>query len=487
MPPRSQPTCPRCGADLARGTPQGLCLRCVLQQVATAIEEERTLSANATAPSLRKHPGGARWSAAEISGHFQDLEVLELVGVGGMGAAYKARQRSLDRIVALKILSSELASDPAFIERFSREARLLARLNHPNIVTVFQAGSVGPFAYLIMEYVEGENLRHAIQSGRFGPEEALLLARNICEPLQFAHEQGILHRDIKPENILINARGEVKIADFGIAKLVGATEPGMVTLTRENSMLGSPRYMSPEQLETPGDVDQRADIYSLGLVLYELLTGRLPMGKFEPPSSRTAVDARVDEILMQALERDRATRFQTVDELKARLQELIESKSPANLAVGNPLATRAAVCTGASLALALVAAAYFQIMLEQNRNNAVRDSTLYMILAVELVVVGIPAVLGMLFGWRVLAELRGRRGSKPGFDTALCGALPWPLILGLVMVAGTIWAITDAIGVSLPMPLFVMISLLLGGMLAAKLTLKVVRWVEPPGVSSPSS
>src|SRR6185503_14751412 len=145
---------------------------------------------------------------------------------------------------------------------------VLARLNHPNIVSVFDFGQTGGFYYLLMEYVDGVNLRQAMRAGRFSPGEAL----------QYAHEQGVLHRDIKPENILLDAKGRVKIADFGIAKLVGEDQPN-VTLTNTGAALGTPHYMAPEQLKSPGDVDQRADIYSLGVVFYEMLTGELPIGR----------------------------------------------------------------------------------------------------------------------------------------------------------------------------------------------------------------
>ena len=219
-----------------------------------------------------------------LAPHFPDLEILELIGAGGMGAVYKARQAKYDRFVALKILSFDLAADPAFTERFEREARVLGRLSHPNIVTEFDSGTSGPYAYLLMEFVDGVNFRQAMGAGRFSAEEALSVVQEICSALQFAPKQGILHRDIKPENILIDAKGRVKVADFGIAKLVGEKVHGQVTLTLQGATLGSPHYLALEQIESPGDVDQRADIYSLGVVLYELVTGELPLGRFAPPS-----------------------------------------------------------------------------------------------------------------------------------------------------------------------------------------------------------
>jgi len=156
-----------------------------------------------------------------------------------MGVVYKARQPRLDRLVALKLLPQSLAADAAFAERFNREARVLARLNHPNIVTVHDFGQSGGFFYLLMEFVDGVNLRQAMQAGRFTPQQAMMLVPKICEALQFAHDEGILHRDIKPENILLDTKGRVKIADFGIAKLVGEARENL-TLTVSGMALGTP-------------------------------------------------------------------------------------------------------------------------------------------------------------------------------------------------------------------------------------------------------
>ena len=198
---------------------------------------------------------------------------------------------------------------------------MLARLNHPNIVTVHDFGQSGGFFYLLMEFVDGVNLRQAMQAGRFTPQQAMLLVPKICEALQFAHDEGILHRDIKPENILLDTRGRVKIADFGIAKLVGEARE-KVSLTASGLAVGTPHYMAPEQLEHPQDVDQRADIYSLGVVFYEMLTGELPIGRFAPPSQKSAVDARVDEVVFHALEREREKRFRSASEVKTSVEAI---------------------------------------------------------------------------------------------------------------------------------------------------------------------
>jgi serine/threonine protein kinase len=306
MKPSNQPTCPKCAAIIPDEAPGGLCPKCALEGVATV--------SYTTSGGRKSPPPGI----AEIAPHFPELEILELIGAGGMGAVYKARQPQLDRLVALKILSHDLAGDPAFVERFNREARVLARLSHPNIVGIHDFGTAGPYCYLTMEYVDGVNLRQAMQAGRFTPTEALAMVQHLCSALKFAHEEGILHRDIKPENILIDSKGRVKIADFGIAKLVGEDRQHDFTLTLQGSVLGSPHYMAPEQIETPGDVDQRADIYSLGVVLYEMLTGGLPIGRFALPSEKAEMDARIDHIVMRTLEKEREARYQSAGEVRHR-------------------------------------------------------------------------------------------------------------------------------------------------------------------------
>jgi serine/threonine protein kinase len=262
---------------------------------------------------------------AEIASAFPGLEVLGHLGTGGMGCVYRVRERDSGRISALKVLPRELAADPAFVERFEREARTLARLRHPHIVGVHGFGQAGGFCFLLMEFVDGANLRQALQSGRFTPQQALALIPPICEALQAAHAEGVLHRDIKPENLLMDAEGRVKIADFGIAKLLegpGASSAEEYTLTRTGARIGTPHYMAPEQVETPEQVDHRADIYSLGVVFYELLTGELPLGRFPAPSIKAGLDARVDDIVFRALAKERELRQQTADQVKAEVEGL---------------------------------------------------------------------------------------------------------------------------------------------------------------------
>jgi tRNA A-37 threonylcarbamoyl transferase component Bud32 len=254
----------------------------------------------------------------EVSAAFPDLELVDLIGHGGMSAVFKARQPQLDRVIALKVLPKSLAETPGFNERFSREGRVLARLSHPNIVAVHDFGESGGFAYLIMEYVDGVNLRQAMRAGRFTPEQALQIIPAICDALQSAHSQGVLHRDIKPENILLDSRGRVKIADFGIAKILDEKGDAML-LTQSGAKLGTAPYMAPEQIEKPSTVDHRADIYSLGVVFYEMLTGELPLGRFAAPSELAGVAGGMDVVVLRALEKERARRQQSAEEFKTQV------------------------------------------------------------------------------------------------------------------------------------------------------------------------
>jgi len=257
-------------------------------------------------------------SVDELKPHFPQLEILSFIGQGGMGAVYKARQTMLDRYVALKILPPEAATGPGFTERFTREARALARLNHPNIVAVHEFGHSGGFHYLIMEFVDGANLREMERAQRFSPAQALSIVPKICEALQYAHDEGVVHRDIKPENILVDKKGRVKIADFGIAKILGA-EKSHAPLT---GVIGTPHYMSPEQIEKPQTVDHRADIYSLGVVFYEMLTGELPLGRFAAPSKKVQIDVRLDEVVLRALDKEPDQRYQQAGHVKTAVEAI---------------------------------------------------------------------------------------------------------------------------------------------------------------------
>src|SRR6202167_5789518 len=178
-----------------------------------------------------------------------------------------------------------------------------------------------------MELLYGLNLRQLEQAGKLSPREALQIVPQICEALQFAHDEGIVHRDIKPENILLDKKGRVKIADFGIAKILGREPEGAITET--GGAIGTPHYMAPEQLEKPTTVDHRADIFSLGVVFYEMLTGELPLGKFAPPSSRKIeVDVRLDDVVLRALERDPERRYQHASQVKTAVDTIANTTAP---------------------------------------------------------------------------------------------------------------------------------------------------------------
>ena len=289
------------------------------------------LSGDDTGPAAQPPP-----APAEIAPNFPQLEILECLGRGGMGVVYKVRQKSLDRFVALKLLAPERVGDPQFAERFTREAKALAALNHPNIVTIYDFGQAGGFYYLLMEFVDGVNLRQAMKTARFTPEQALAIVPPVCEALQYAHEHGIVHRDIKPENLLLDKTGRVMIADFGVAKMLNAESPdaGFV----DSQPAGTPQYMAPEQKDRHR-TDHRADIYSLGVVLYELLTGELPADKLQPPSRKVQIDVRLDEIVLRALEAKPELRYQTAGEFRTQVETVVSTPG-ASGRVGHPATPR---------------------------------------------------------------------------------------------------------------------------------------------------
>ena len=313
-------TCSRCGASFVGDTDQGgVCPKCLLKHGL----EPNTAGFTADGPEA-----ASRWAPPkpeELAPRFPELEILELIGRGGMGAVYKARQKNLDRLVALKILPPEIGRESAFAERFAREAQAMARLSHPHIVPVHDFGQRQGLYFFVMEYIDGLNLRQLMASGNVSPKEALAIVPQICDALQFAHDQGIVHRDIKPENILLDRRGQVKIADFGLAKLTGRTGDAAAVTEK---VMGTPHYMAPEQVEHPKEVDHRADIYSLGVVFYQMLTGELPLGEFEPPSRKVVIDVRLDEVVLRALEREPSRRYQQVSEVRTQVETIAGSRAP---------------------------------------------------------------------------------------------------------------------------------------------------------------
>lgn len=423
----AQKLCPICGNLIPPDSPEGLCPKCLLSQAGTATNSPHSISENDIPP------------IDKIRSAFPQLEVIELIGKGGMGFVYKARQPNLDRFVALKILPDKLARDPLFAERFNREGRVLAKLNHPNIVTIYDFGQAGEFYYLLMEYVDGVNLRQAMSLGRFSPSEALKIVPKICEALQYAHEHGVLHRDIKPENILIDVHGNVKITDFGIAKLIGEQKSD-ITLTGTGTVLGTPHYMAPEQIESPTKVDQRADIYSLGVVFYEMLTGELPLGRFEPPSARTPVSKEVDEVVFKSLEKDKEKRFKSAQEVKTKVEHIGEK----GLACESVSEDRRTQPTGAQekpkLSAYAVVSAFlsglgiliFLIFVVITGSKGIKPITVALSL--------LPALLfscaGTVLGWIALTKMRAEPGRWLGVPLAVFGALAFPLTFITVVVVG---------------------------------------------------
>ena len=312
--------CQHCGKTLGNQSIEGICPECLMKAGLASDSATKSKENNPTRGFLPPEPQA-------LATLFPQLEIIELIGHGGMGAVYKARQRNLDRWIALKILPSELHTSSAFAERFTREARALARLNHPNIVTVYDFGEVDGFYYFLMELVDGVTVRQLLADQKLAPKEALAIVPQICDALQYAHSQGVVHRDIKPENLLLDRGGRVKIADFGLAKLLDL-DPAALRLTQAREVMGTPHYMAPEQIEHPQEVDHRADIFSLGVVFYEMLTGELPLGKFSPPSQKVQIDVRLDEVVMRTLEKERERRYQQASDVKTDVDTIRTTVSP---------------------------------------------------------------------------------------------------------------------------------------------------------------
>lgn len=312
-------SCPRCGSPMRGGTVAGLCARCL---GALNLETDNLITEPAADGALPP-PG-----VDELAPVFPHLEIHSCLGRGGMGVVYKARQKSLDRWVALKLLAPERAGDPSFAERFAREAKTLAALNHPHIVAIHDFGKAGGYYFLLMEYVDGVNLRQLLQTKRLTPKEALGIVPPICDALQCAHDRGIVHRDIKPENLLIDRDGMVKIADFGIARMMATSDASATAGEHADGqsagptrVVGTPDYAAPEQRARDA-TDHRADIYSLGVVLYEMLTGERPgAGGIVAPSRRVRVDVHIDEIVLKALEQKPEMRFHTAAEFRTRVED----------------------------------------------------------------------------------------------------------------------------------------------------------------------
>jgi predicted Ser/Thr protein kinase len=429
---------------------QGLCPACLLQ------EGLRDSQAATLASGV---PGSSPAELAELGRLFPQLEVLELVGRGGMGVVYKARQRGLDRLVALKILPPEVDRDPGFRERFVREARALARLTHPNIVAVYDFGQVEGRYYFLMEFVDGANLRKMLHGGHLKPQEAMAIVPQLCDALQFAHEEGIVHRDIKPENILLDRKGRVKIADFGLAKLLGASvQKDPYTLTMPRQVLGTPHYMAPEQFERPGTVDHRADIYSMGVVFYEMLTGELPLGRFPVPSRKVQVDVRLDDVVLRTLEKEPEHRYQRAGDVKTELQSMATlpadggpptwsaraaGPSPAwnPVPAGGPARISKMALAGLLAALPFPFALFVCVM-GMVIDNGPPPMPEAAVIGGGLTALGLGILCGVLscaMGLDALRRIRRSAGRIYGLKLALTDALLYPLLLldAVIVFIGT--------------------------------------------------
>jgi len=258
-------------------------------------------------------------------------EIEELVGTGGMSSVYRARDSVLERRVALKVLHEHFSADPEYVERFRREARAIARLNHPNIVTVIDRGEFGKREFIVFEHIPGENLKQVVErEGQLPVAQALALTHQIARGLAFAHQHGVVHRDVKPQNVLLDESGTAKVTDFGIAR---SLDPGQ-ELTQTGTLLGTSDYIAPEQASGQ-PVDARSDQYSLGVLLYELLTGEVPypadsfmavaMRHLRDPvpsvrERRPDVPDRVDEIVARAMAKRPEDRFPSTEAMMAAIE-----------------------------------------------------------------------------------------------------------------------------------------------------------------------
>ncbi len=319
--------------------------------------------------------GLTNWEAPtieEAARLFPNHTVLEIIGRGGMGAVYKARQNALDRLVAIKLLPLEISADHDFAERFKREARTMARLNHPNIVSVFDFGTTTEgHLYFVMEFVEGTTLHHLIRTTGLKAAQALEIIVGVCEALNYAHAEGVVHRDVKPANVLVDVRGRVKVTDFGLARLNGPSAAEQAGYTMTGTVLGTPDYMAPEQ-KRGMHVDHRADIYSLGVMLYEMLCGQVPQGVFDLPSRLVSVDERVDQVVVRAMQQEPERRYQNTAEMKHEVQTIRMQKDP-NARAPQPRSdsgtSKRTIAMAAALVVVAGGIAYMKIRDEKPASN----------------------------------------------------------------------------------------------------------------------
>ncbi|TML15963.1 MAG: serine/threonine protein kinase [Actinobacteria bacterium] len=335
-------------------------------------------------------------------------ELEELVGHGGMSSVYRAHDSLLERYVALKVLHEQYNEDDDFVERFKREARLVAQLQHPNIVTVIDRGEQAGRQYIVFEYIEGENLKElVVRRGRLEVREALEIAIEVARALGFAHEHGLVHRDVKPQNVLLNGDGRAKVTDFGIARSLDV-EQGV---TQTGTVLGTSNYIAPEQASGK-HVDQHSDVYSLGVVLYEMLTGQLPFpGESfvavalkhvnEPPPSvldvRGDIPIRVAEAVDRALEKEPERRFPTMDAFAAELDACLGELD-----------------RGGDGAVTMVVPAKQRLARPPARRSVPR-------LPLGIGMIALVAIAGIVVGLLTLGGTKGQNKSSAGSPVSLTG------------------------------------------------------------------
>lgn len=312
--------CPKCDFRYEpNGVPGGLCPRCLLLGIHNEVfdggqDDEDQMSEG----SLEDD---------ELAAELPSFDFEEHIGRGGASVVWKARERVLNRHVAIKFLRN-VSNDAKFVERFTREAHVMAQLNHPNIVTLFSFGRTrSNHCYLVMEMVDGVHLGELVSKGPLDVPDALSITYDVCIAVRHAHDAGFMHRDIKPGNVLIDRRARVKVGDFGLARMSRDTDTSR--LTRHGWAVGTPHYIAPEQARGDGTEDHRADIYSIGVMLYQMLTGELPRGIFGSPSSKRKLDKRLDAIVMKALQEEPDKRYPNISELITDLQNVRESLDPA--------------------------------------------------------------------------------------------------------------------------------------------------------------
>ncbi len=380
--------CPDCGSPLAANQPRALCPHCALGGLLT---EDETSPASPITAGL--DPASQSEAAEFTRRSFGDYELLEEIARGGMGVVYKARQKSLGRIVAVKMLLIGTHVNPDFIKRFRIEAEAAAGLQHPNIVAIHEVGVFEGEHFLVMDYIEGSNLARLAREQTLSAKRAAQFLKIIAEAIHYAHERGILHRDLKPSNVLIDAKDQPLVTDFGLAKrLTGPQLKDASQLTQSGHVLGSPSYMPPEQASgTRAAVSRRSDVYSMGAMLYHLLAGRPPFGggsvtdtlkqveTQEPVSPRLlnlSVPRDLETICLKCLEKDPARRYPTALELAEELGRFLKDEPIHARPVGrvekawrwgrrNPLAASfvATVC------VALVSSVSLLYLVNQEKNK----------------------------------------------------------------------------------------------------------------------